>query len=114
MANISLIAAEIARLFKPVHPELPENLEMVIAAKLKPLTEGSKATRFQINKIANRVCLDSSGESRSAKKELAMGLFPDSADEIENAIHNHPIELNWSEFRVCPRDEIKKYLLPES
>lgn len=111
--NPHIIAAEIASLFQPVYPESRANLESTIAAKLQPLVDRQQATQFQINMIANSVSFDSSGESRSAKKAMACALFPGSRQEIEDAIYNHPVEKNWSEFRKCPWEERKKYLLPE-
>ena len=111
--NPSLIAAEISLLFQPVHPESRANLESVIASKIQPLVDRQKATQFQINKIANSVCFDSSGESRSAKQKLANELFPESRDDIQIAICSHPVEQDWDEFRACPWEERKKYLLPE-
>ena len=71
-------------------------------------------TQKQLNIIANSVCTDSSGESRSAKSEMAISLFPDDSQAIQEAIYNHPIEKNWDEYVKCPWPERSKYLLPEA
>lgn len=71
-------------------------------------------TQKQLNIIANCVCTDSSGESRSAKAEMAIRLFPEDMNAIQTAIINHPIEQNWDEYVKCPWEERSKYLLPEA
>lgn len=71
-------------------------------------------TQKQLNIIANCVCTDSSGESRSAKVEMAIRLFPDNVKAICDALKNHPIEQNWDEYVKCPWEERDKYLLPEA
>lgn len=73
-------------------------------------------TQKQLNIIANCVCTDSSGESRSAKTEMALSLFPHPADaqRIRAAISLHPIEQNWDAYVKCPWDERSKFLLPEA
>lgn len=72
-----------------------------------------RATESQIACIANCICADSSGESRSAKRELAVKLFYESEAEISKAIQEHPIEKRWDEYRVSPYHERIKFLLPE-
>lgn len=71
-------------------------------------------TQKQLNIIANCVCTDSSGESRSAKAEMAIRLFPDDAQRIRAAISLHPIEQTWDAYVKCPWEERSKFLLPEA
>ena len=72
------------------------------------------ATKIQLAIIANSVATDSSGESRWAKRELAMRLFPESVADINAAIDDHPIEKNWDDYRTADAEARKAFLLPES
>ena len=68
----------------------------------------------QINIIANSINTDSSGEARSAKKDLAVLLFPKDAHLIERAIYEHPINVRWDEYtKATSAEERAAFLLPE-
>ena len=73
-----------------------------------------KATQIQLNIIANRANWHSDGAERAGARDLAMHLFPESSEEIERAITDHPINTRWDEFRTCKsREEQQRFLLPE-
>ena len=71
-------------------------------------------TTKQLNTAANSIAKDSSGESRSAKTEMALLLFPDDRVAILNAIYNHPINQRWDEYIKASPQEQALFLLPEA
>lgn len=60
-----------------------------------------KATQTQLNIIANCVNKPSDSFEREGARMLARRLFPESVDEIEHAIREHPIIVRWDEYIKC-------------
>lgn len=68
-------------------------------------------SKRQLAIISNCVNDDSSGESRSAKEEMAYNLFPDDVQAIREAIEQHPINVRWDGYRIAT--DPKDFLLSE-
>jgi hypothetical protein len=114
--NTSKLKRAMESLSKLPRPSL-EKVRLQFAASVRigaQLDAEDKERDILINIIANSIAADSSGESRSAKQELAMQLLPHAVRMIEAALAEHPINVRWDEYVKAKPEERAAFMLPES